>query len=216
MPFPPGSGGVFTLSRFRVDTPYPYKDRNGAFDNDIGVIRYLHGCNYTEVIRLAIQGREHSRLPPGAAVHVRDKGALIRAEDEEVISPDYIARGLVDLRESLRDLARQTENRAHPVDEYNTASLIGAGTTTVVNLLPTYEYMPEKIISAIVAGPPAAAVTLILGDRQFPIVIPAAGILPIGPMGMILGRNDARQLVSATPGVYFLELMGWADRRFNI
>jgi hypothetical protein len=76
--------------------------------------------------------------------------------------------------------------------------------------------MPEKIISVLVAGPPAAAVTLILGDRNIPLIIPAAGILPIGPLGMILGRNDPRQLVSATPGTYFLELMGWADSRFSI
>jgi hypothetical protein len=165
---------------------------------------------------VAIQGRQHSKLPPGAAVHVRSKDTPIRAEDQEQFSPEFIAAGLLQLREALGTLARQTENRSNPVDEYNTASLSGAATTTVVNLQPTYEYMPEKIISVLVAGPPAAAITLILGDRQFPIVIPAAGILPIGPLGMILGRNDPRQLVSATPGTYFLELMGWADRRFNI
>lgn len=165
---------------------------------------------------MAIQGREHSKLPPGAAVHIRDKETPIRADDEEQFSPEFVASGLLDLREQLKNLARQTENRSHPVDEYNTASLTGASTTAVVTLLPTYEYMPEKIISVLVAGPPAAAVTLVLGDRQIPIVIPAAGILPIGPLGMILGRNDPRQLVSATPGIYFLELMGWADQRFNI
>lgn len=165
---------------------------------------------------MAIQGREHSKLPPGAAVHVRDKETPIRADDEEQFSPEFVASGLLDLREQLKNLARQTENRSHPVDEYNTASLTGASTTAVVTLLPTYEYMPEKIISVLVAGPPAAAVTLVLGDRQIPIVIPAAGLIPIGPLGMILGRNDPRQLISATPGTYFLELMGWADQRFNI
>jgi hypothetical protein len=216
VPFPPGSGGVFTLSRFRVDTPYPLIDRNNAFDNDTRVIRYLHGCNYAEVIHLAIQGREHSKLPPGAAVHVRDKGALIRAEDQEQFSPDFIAAGMLELREALGKLARQTENRSNPVDEYNTASLSGGATTAVVTLQPIYEYMPEKIISVLVAGPPAASVTLILGDRQLPLILPPSGILPIGPLGMILGRNDPRQLVSATPGAYFLELMGWADARFNI
>jgi hypothetical protein len=163
-----------------------------------------------------VQGMSHSKLPPGAAVHVRDKGTPIRAEDEEQFSPEFIAKGLLDLREGLANLARQTENRSHPVDEYNTASLFAPSTTAVVTLFPTYEYMPEKIISVLVGGPPAASVTLLLGDRNLPIVIPAAGILPIGPLGVILGRNDARQLVSATPGTYFLELMGWADQRFNI
>lgn len=165
---------------------------------------------------MAIQGREHSKLPPGAVVHVRDKETPIQTEDVEQISPEFIAAGLLDLREALGKLARQTENRSNPVDEYNTASLFGAATTAVVSLLPTYEYMPEKIISVLVAGPPAAAITLVLGDRQIPIVIPAAGILPIGPLGLILGRNDPRQLIAATPGTYFLELMGWADQRFGV
>jgi hypothetical protein len=166
---------------------------------------------------VAIQGMRHEKLPEGAVIHVRDKGTAIRAEDTETISPEYIAAGLLQFKEALGDLARQTENRSNPVDEYNTATLSGGvGTSTVVTLQPTYEYMPEKILTAIVAGPPGASITLILGDRQWPIVIPATGILPMGPLGLILGRNDPRQIVSATPGTYFLELTGWADKRFGI
>jgi hypothetical protein len=147
---------------------------------------------------------------------VRDKETPIRTEDVEQISPEYIAAGLLRIREALNDIARQTENRSNPVDEYNTASLSGAATTTVVTLQPTYEYMPEKIMAVLVGGPPASSVTLVLGDRSLPLVIPAAGILPIGPLGIILGRNDPRQLIAQTPGAYFLELMGWADKRYNI
>lgn len=165
---------------------------------------------------MAIQGHQRSKLPPGTVIHVRDKETPIRTEDVEQVSPEYIAAGLLEMRKILKDLARQTENRSNPVDEYNTASLSGAATTNVVTLLPTYEFMPEKIVSVLVAGPAAAVCTLVLGDRQLPIIIPAAGILPIGPLGLILGRNDPRQLVSATPGTYFLELMGWADQRFGI
>ena len=165
---------------------------------------------------MPIQGYQHSKLPPGAAVHVRDKESPIKTVDEEQYSPEFVAAGLLQLREALGTLARQTENRSNPVDEYNTASYFGAATTAVVTLLPTYEYMPEKIISVLVAGPPASQVSLVLGDRNIPLVIPAAGILPIGPLGVILGRNDPRQLIAQTPGTYFLELMGWADRRFNI
>ena len=165
---------------------------------------------------MPVEGLQRSKLPPGTVMHVRDKETPIRAEDEEQFSPAFLARGLLEMRETLTNLARQTENRSHPVDEYNTASLAGAATTTVVTLLPTYEYMPEKIISVLIAGPGSAVCTLVLGDRQLPITIPAAGILPIGPLGVILGRNDPRQLVSATPGTYFLELMGWADQRFGI
>jgi hypothetical protein len=150
-------------------------------------------------------------------MHVRDKETPIRAADEEQFSPEFLAAGLMEMRESLGRLARVIENRSHPVDEYNTATLSGGvGVGAIVNLLPTYDQMNEKIIAAIVAGPPAASVTLVLGDRNIPMVIPAAGIIPVGPMGMILGRNDPRQLIAATPGAYFLELMGWADRRYNI
>lgn len=165
---------------------------------------------------MAIQGREHSKLPPGAAITVRDTGAPIRAEDQEQFSPEFVAAGLLQLREALGTLARQTENRSNPVDEYNTASYDVNATTAIVTLQPTYEYMPEKIISILIAGPPAAAVTLWLGDRILPLVIPAAGILPVGPVALILGRNDRRQLTSATPGTYFLEIMGWADKRFAV
>lgn len=165
---------------------------------------------------MPVQGRQHSKLPEGTVVHVRDKETPILTADEEQFSPEFLARGLLEMREALTNLARQTENRSSPVDEYNTASLAGPATTTVVSLQPTYEYMPEKIVSVLVAGPGSAVCTLVLGDRVLPITIPVAGILPIGPLGVILGRNDPRQLVSATPGTYFLELMGWADRRFGI
>jgi hypothetical protein len=147
---------------------------------------------------------------------VRGSGVPIKTEDVEQFTPEFVAAGLLRLREALGELARQTENKGNPVDEYNSTPITGAATESVVTVLPTYEYMPEKIMSVIVTGPPAAACTLILGDRQWPVIIPAAGILPIGPMAIILGRSDPRQLVAATPGQYTLELMGYADRRFAI
>lgn len=165
---------------------------------------------------MAQEGMRRSKLPPGTVLHVRDKETPIRTGTEEQVTPEFIAAGLLKFQEALTDLARQTENHSNPVDEYNTATLSGGvGTSTVVTLQPTYDFMPEKIIAALVCGPPAAAITVVLGDRQLPLVIPAAGLIPIGPMAMILGRNDPRQLISATPGTYFLELMGFADQRFN-
>ena len=149
-------------------------------------------------------------------VFTRDKNAKIRTQDVEPTDADFIAAGMDRLREALGELARQAENRSNPVDEYNTVPLTGAATESVVSVFPTYEYMPEKIEAVIVGGPPAAAVTLILGDRSWPLVIPAVGIIPIGPLAIILGRNDPRQLIASTPGLYSLELMGIADRRFNI
>lgn len=160
-------------------------------------------------------GIVHEKLPPGTAFPVRDKEEPIRTGDTEQTSPEFIARGLLKLQETLGELARQTENRGKPVDEYNTTPLTGAATESTLTVQPTYEMMPEKIVGVIVSGPPTTAVTIILGDRQWPVIIPAVGILVIAPIAIILGRNDPRQIVSATPGQFFLELMGYADARFN-
>jgi hypothetical protein len=162
------------------------------------------------------EGLIHSKLPPDARVNVRDTGAPIRTEDSDQFSPEFVASNLIKLREALGELARQTENHGNLVDEYNTCTITGAASESVLTVLPTYEYMPEKIISILVAGPPASSITLYLGDRVWPVLIPPAGIMTIGPVALILGRNDLRQLQSATPGNYFLELMGFADRRFAI
>lgn len=164
---------------------------------------------------MPIQGIKHEKLPPGSQVYVRDTGAPIRTADEEQFSPEFVAKGLIELREALQDIARRAENHSHPVDEYNTCPLGGASSQTLLTLQPTYEYMPEKILSILVVGPPAAAITITLGDRVWPGIIPASGFLPIGPVAVILGRSDTRQLSAQTTGQYFMELMGFADARFN-
>lgn len=160
-------------------------------------------------------GLIHSKLPPDARINVRDTNAPIGAQDVEEFVPQYIAAGMLAMREVLGEIARQAENRSNPVDEYNSAPITGAATSNVVSVFPTYEYMPEKIESVLIGGP-AGAVTLQLGDRVLPLAIPVSGILVIAPVAIMLGRNDLRQLSAATPGVYFLELMGVADRRFKI
>jgi hypothetical protein len=163
---------------------------------------------------VAIGGLSHDKLPPGAEVYVRDTGAPIRADDEEHFSPEFVAKGLIQLREAFQDLARRSENHAHPVDEYNTCPLGGTSSVTALTLLPTYEMMPEKILSVLIVGPPAAVITVTLGDRVWPLTLPASGVLPIGPVALILGRSDTRQLSAQTTGQYFMELMGFADARF--
>lgn len=160
-------------------------------------------------------GIVHEKLPPGTMFPVRDKNEPVRTENVEQISPEFIRSGLLQLQEALGEIARQTENRGNPVDEYNTTPITGASTESALTVLPTYEYWPEKIVGVIVSGPPTVAVTIILGDRQWPVIIPPAGILVIAPIAIILGRNDDRKLTSATPGQFFLELMGYADARFN-
>lgn len=138
---------------------------------------------------------------------------LVRTEDtEQELSPGYVLNSLMALRNSLGTLARLIENRGYPVDEYQT----GTGTGTIVSLTPTYDYMPERIEAVIITGPPAAVITLQLGDRIWNLVIPATGVLPIAPLGVIIGRSDVRQLTAAVSGQYTLELMGYGQRRFEI
>jgi hypothetical protein len=151
----------------------------------------------------------------GEPIHPRG-GNPIRAEDVTQESPQFLQQSFAQLRDSLDELARRTENHANPVDEYQTSALGGGSSETQLSLLPTYEYMPEKILAIIINGPPNANVTLQLGDRNWPLVIPAAGILPIGPIAIIIGRSDPRILTAITPGQYSLELMGFADRRFKV
>jgi hypothetical protein len=163
------------------------------------------------------KAQQHFKLPYDAVISPRTSaGNLIRAEDEEQTSPEFLREGSLRLTEALTDIARHAENRAHPVDEYNTVPLTGNSTQSLLTIGPTYEYMPEKIESVIISGPPAASATLILGDRQIPVVMPASGVLVIAPIAALLNRNDPRQLVSAVPGVWFVELMGIADARFKI
>lgn len=146
-----------------------------------------------------------------AVIHTRNPVPPQGDEREKVVY-EYLAAGMVAMSEEMRKLARQIENRSRLVDEYQTQGSISANETTVP-LQPTYDFMPEKIESIIVVGPPGN-VTLTLGDRVWPLTIPAAGFLVIAPVAILLGRNDLRQLTGPA-GNYNLELMGIADERFD-
>lgn len=161
-------------------------------------------------------GQQHFKLPYDAVISPRSSaGNLIGAEDIQQVSPEYLAQSLIKFHEALDEMARNAENRSHIVDEYNTVPLTGSATQSTLIIQPTYEYMPEKIEAVIVAGPAAAVATILLGDRQIPVVIPATGIIVIAPVGILLNRNDPRQLSSVTAGIWFMELMGIADARFD-
>jgi len=159
-------------------------------------------------------GLVHHKLPPDAVIHTRQPEPL-ETEDEDQRPELYMRQGLAELNEQMKNMARSIENRADIVDEYNSAAITGAGSSASVTVFPTYEYMPEKIESIIITGP-TGAVTLRLGDRIWQLTIPAAGILVIGYVGVVLGRQDDRILTPQTPGTYTLELCGIADRRFSI
>lgn len=159
-------------------------------------------------------GLIHRKLPQDAVISTRQP---VRTEtgDDEQVSGEYAELGSKRLAAQLQTLAETIENRSNLVDEYNTAAITGAGSSAQFVVQPTYEYMPEKIESIVITGP-AGAVTLQLGDRIWQLVIPATGYLVIGYVAIVLGRSDPRILTPASPGVYTLELMGIADRRFNI
>lgn len=60
----------------------------------------------------------------------------------------------------------------------------------------------------------ASGFTLQLGDRTWSLTLPATGFLVIGaPIGLILARNDVRQLTTLISGQWTLELMGHCDDR---
>jgi hypothetical protein len=159
-------------------------------------------------------GLIHKKLPHDAVIHTRQP-VEPTTSDQEQESAGFETLGMAAYAEQLRTLAETIENRSNLVDEYNTAAITGAASSASVVVQPTYEYMPEKIESIVITGPPGA-ISLQLGDRIWAMNIPATGILTIGDVALVLGRSDARVLTPAAAGVFTLELMGIADRRFNI
>lgn len=159
-------------------------------------------------------GLIHRKLPPDSIIHTRQP-VEPGTKDVEQAEPEFTELGMERLAKQLETIARLTENRSNKVDEYNSAAITGAGSSAFFSVQPTYEYMPEKIEAIIVTGP-TGVVTLQLGDRIWPLTIPASGILVIAPIGILLSRTDARTLTPAAAGTYTLELCGVADRRFEI
>lgn len=273
-------------------------------------------------------GLIHRKLPPDSVIHTRQP-VKPTTGDEEQESKSFDALGMEHFAEQVATLARTIENRANPVDEYNSAAVSGAASSASVIVQPTYEYMPEKIESIVVTGPAAGQsatqpgltaanpaigsvitsltlppgvytvnwtvtpqgtvgvaeknnfalyvngvpfttsinpqtagtstsqqavqlvltqasntvsvnvgqgaptstaqygavltalstgnlFTLQLGDRIWSLTLPPSGVMTIGYVALILGRSDPRILTPAAPGIWTLELMGIADRRFSI
>lgn len=158
----------------------------------------------------------NGKLPNGAKlaapIFTRQPSPPFDPVDEQKAVFSFLAAGVHALVKELHDLARQIDNRAFLVDEYRTQSPFGDSESTVT-VQPTYDYKPEKIESIIITGPPGN-VTLQLGDRFWSLTIPATGIIVIGPVAVLLNRNDPRILTGPT-GNYNLELMGIADERFD-
>jgi hypothetical protein len=134
-----------------------------------------------------------------------------RVQNIEQEPMKYIALALIHLRNELAKLPRMIEDQSRPVDEYVAQEVLPATVTTPLLILPQWE-VSEKITSIIIVGPPGN-VTLQLGDRIWPLTIPAAGFIIMSPVAVLLSRSDLRQLTFGAPGIYMVELMGYCDTR---
>lgn len=154
-----------------------------------------------------------TRVQPGGQVPIRQQPP-IQVPDVEKEPGKYIALALVRIHQTLAKLPVMIEDHAKPFDEYNNQTLAPEAETQLT-LQPQWE-VTEKVESIMITGP-AGTVTLQLGDRVWPLTIPAAGFIFIGaPLAIYLGRDDLRILTAQTPGEYTLELMGHCDTRGNL
>jgi hypothetical protein len=154
-----------------------------------------------------------AKNPLGQEIHTRHLDAL-ETRDLEETPFKFIALALVQLRNELKRIPVMIADRSRRVDEYSVQSLTPESALTFT-VQPQFDLFDEVIESIIVTGPPAATANLQIGDRYWALVMPASGILPITSIGMILGRNDIRQLTASAAGEWSLELMGYADTRGN-
>lgn len=134
----------------------------------------------------------------------------IEPEDIERQPMKFIALALMQLHRQFRRMAISIEDRSQAVDEYQSQTPTGP-VTNLLQLQPQYE-SNERITSILVVGP-AGAATVTLGDRVLPLTIPASGFLILAPVSFFLGRDDLRQLSTATAGQINLILGGYADTR---
>lgn len=111
-------------------------------------------------------------------------------------------------------LTRYLEDKRRPVDEYQPVPN-ATETEGTVTVQAQFDRISARIISVLAWGPPNSTGTLTLGDCVIPVTIPASGVLPIGPLGLLLDHTDTRSLtLNQTTGNMGLRLMGWADERY--
>lgn len=115
--------------------------------------------------------------------------------------PFYVEYALSKILRHANGLARQIDNRAHPVDEYANESTTSPEGLTTVTVQPTYDTMAERIESVLITGVPNTAFNLQLGDRYIQGITDTKGLYLLSPVSMLLGRNDPRVLTAALPAV---------------
>lgn len=154
------------------------------------------------------------KIAPGGVIPVRNM-PTVRVEDSEMRpAENYVIVAMARIHSILAGLARQLEDRTKLVDEYSIVQEYIANSVSVVEVLPTFDTINEKIESVIVTGPVTTAFTLQLGDRFWSMSTDATGKCILAPVAILLGRNDRRVLSGQSAGNWNLELMGIADERY--
>jgi hypothetical protein len=154
------------------------------------------------------------KIAPGGVLRVRNM-PTVRVEDSEMgPAANYVIVAMARIQTLLRGLARQLEDRTKLVDEYSIVSEYTAANESVVEVLPIFDRIPEKIESIIITGPVTTAFSRQLGDRFWTMSTDATGKCIIAPVAILLSINDRRILTGQAAGNWNLELMGIADERY--
>lgn len=134
------------------------------------------------------------------------------ADSDTPLSNGFLANAINKLLSALGDLSDMIIDQNHSFDEYQPNGVLDPDSgITVLTVQPEYEY-GALCTSVLVTGPPSTAFTLQIGKRAFTTLLTdATGKFELGPVLFSLTRNDIRQLTSATPGAWTLELMGYAQ-----
>lgn len=154
------------------------------------------------------------KVAPGGVIPVRNAPTVQVLDSEMRPIENYMVVAVSRIQKLLAGLARQLQDFTKPVDEYSIVSSYTPAGESVIEVLPTYDTLNEKIESIIVTGPVTTAFTLQIGDRTWTMSTDATGKVIIAPVALLLSRNDRRILTSVTSGNWNLELMGHADERF--
>lgn len=154
------------------------------------------------------------KIAPGGVIPVRNMPTVRVEDSQNSPAENYVIVAMARIQRIMQGLARQLEDRTKLVDEYSVVQEYITNNILVVEVLPTFDTINEKIESVIITGPVTTAFTLQLGDRYWSMSTDATGKCLLAPVAILLGRNDRRILTGASAGNWNLELMGIADERY--
>lgn len=154
------------------------------------------------------------KIAQGGVIPVRNMPTVRVEDSQNSPAENYVIVAMARIQRIMAGLARQLEDRTKLVDEYSVVQEYVTNNILVVEVLPTFDTIGEKIESVIITGPVTTAFTLQLGDRYWSMSTDATGKCLLAPVAILLGRNDRRILTGVSAGNWNLELMGIADERY--